>query len=320
MAAAYAEGVVRDEGAAQGEASARGAGAAKHGGGALAHDGRFWRRLSRLCTTRGPWWLVRYAPLPCGVAGAALIPSARRAVLRNLRRIRGPGSRLRDARELAETLVTYAGCFAEVLSNGTKNARVPDLVVRGADHMADALSDKKGLVMVTAHTAGWELAGPVLAEHHHLGIVLVMEAEKDEEARKLHDEARRATGHAVAHVGGDPLASLELLRHLRRGAAVAVQLDRMPPGIRGRKVRLFDGDGEVPEGPLRLAQVSGAPIVPVFCARLGYRRYYADIGAPIRLARRADEAERGRAAQAMADAMTSFVRANPTQWFHFQSG
>jgi KDO2-lipid IV(A) lauroyltransferase len=66
-----------------------------------------------------------------------------------------------------------------------------------------------------------------------------------------------------------------------------------------------------------LAQISGAPLVPVFAARLGHMRYLVRAYDAIRVPRRATEADLDAAAQAVADAMTSFIRAHPTQWLHF---
>ena len=63
--------------------------------------------------------------------------------------------------------------------------------------------------------------------------------------------------------------------------------------------------------------MSGAPILPVFTHRLGFLEYEAVVAPPIWLARRATEAERDRAAAEMMAAMERFVRAHPTQWFHF---
>ena len=285
--------------------------------GRFAHDSLFWRRLARFGAAHGPEWWVRYTPAAFGLAAAVAVPTARRAIQANLRRIRGSATPLRDAVDVARTFTTYAGCLAEVLSNGSKNAQAPDLVVDGAGHMAAAMAHKKGIILVTAHTAGWEIVGPVLGDHHHVSVVLVMAAERNRDAGKIHDAARHAAGLDVAHVGDDPLASLPLLQHLRRGSVLALQIDRVPRSMRGRRVRLFDKDGEVPEGPIRLAQASGAPIVPAFCARLGYRSYIAEISPPIRVSRDAAASALDAVAQQMADAMTGFVRKHPTQWFDF---
>jgi KDO2-lipid IV(A) lauroyltransferase len=122
----------------------------------------------------------------------------------------------------------------------------------------------------------------------------------------------------VAYVGDDPLESLGLLSHLRRGGVVALQLDRLPPGMRGLAGELFGAPFGVPEGPFRLAAVSGAPIVPVFTRRVGYMEYEVDVGPPVRLPRRPSPAELDAAAGRVLGAMEAFVRANPTQWFHFE--
>jgi KDO2-lipid IV(A) lauroyltransferase len=285
----------------------------------LAHDGLLWRRLARLGASRGPRWFVEYSPSLIGLCAAALLPSARRAVSDNLRQIRGPVGTLREARDVAETFATYAGCLAEALSAGSKNAELPHLEVRGAACLEAAVAAGRGVILATAHTAGWELVGPVLRDRGGPELVMVMEPERDRAARELHDRARRANGVAVAHVGDDPLASLALLRRLREGAALGVQIDRVPAGMRGICVRLFGRPGMIPEGPLRLAEASGAPIVPVFCARLGHRRYFVDIADALNLPRRSSQETVATVAQRLADAMTDFVRLHPTQWFDFRS-
>ncbi len=69
-----------------------------------------------------------------------------------------------------------------------------------------------------------------------------------------------------------------------------MQIDRVPRGVRGRRVGLLGEVAQVPEGPLRLAMLTGAPILPVFSARLGYRRYEITAHRPIRLSRSESDA------------------------------
>ena len=287
---------------------------------ALAHDGLFWRRLAHLGASRGPEWLVRYSPPFWGCAAAIAVPTARRTIAANLRRVRGAASPIREAVDVAKTFSAYASCLAEVLSSGSKNDRAPEALIYGERHIAKFMAVARGGVFVTAHTAGWELVGALLSRDHALELMMVMEPERAPEARRLQDEARMAQGVRVLHVGqGDPLASLPLLRHVREGGIVAMQLDRNPLGMKKRAVRLFDAPGTIPEGPLRLAQLTGAPLLPIFAARSGYRSYVVRAYEPITIARRASEAELDAAAQQMADVMTSFLRDHPTQWFHFNA-
>jgi phosphatidylinositol dimannoside acyltransferase len=283
----------------------------------FSYDGLFWRRLARFGAAHGPDWWVKYSPPAIGALAAMALPAKRRAVQDNLRRIRGPVNVLKDAAQVTRTFATYAGCFAEGLTNGSKNAAIPDVAVNGRPNMEAAIAEGKGVIVVTAHTAGWENAGAVLRFHKGLDVVMVMEAERDGAARALHDDVRRSSGLSVAHVGRDPFSSLPLLHRLRDGACIALQIDRMPAGMRGVPVRIFDEPGEIPEGPLRLSQVSGAPIVPTFSARLGYRRYFTKMYPAVHIARRPTDDELRAAAQMLADAMQQFVREHPTQWFHF---
>ncbi len=285
----------------------------------FAHDGLLWRRLARLGAAHGPDWFVRHSPAFIGVCAAILLPRSRRAVRDNLRRVRGGGrlGRLREMRDVARTFTTYAGCLAEGLSGGSKNAATPELELVGRSHMERAIAEGKGVILVTAHTAGWELALPLLREHKGLPVVMVMQPERDGGARELHDRARRATGLEVAHVGDDPFASLPLLHRLRDGAALALQLDRVPAGMRALPVAMFGGAAQIPEGPLRLAQLSGAPIVPIFCTRRGYRSYTVEMFEPVHVPRRPAPGVMEETAQKLADAMGAFVARHPTQWFHF---
>ena len=283
-----------------------------------AHEALFWRRLAHLGASRGPEWWVRYSPPVFGWAAAALVPSARRAVLRNLQRIRGPAAASRDAREVLETFATYASCLAEVLSNDAQSGpRHPETTHRNVEHVASARAHGKGIIMVTAHTAGWETVGPAVARNQGLEMMIAMQREADEGARALHDEARKRAGIEIVHVGDDALAPLPLLRHLRQGNVVALQIDRVAPGMRTRDVDFLGERTKMPEGPLRLAQVSGAPILPVFCARIGYRRYVVELYESRLVPRHATQAELDEVAVYLADSLADFLRSHPTQWFHF---
>ena len=97
-----------------------------------------------------------------------------------------------------------------------------------------------------------------------------------------------------------------------------MQIDRPPPNGRVLPVRLLgDDDGSLPEGPFRLAQLSGAPLVAVFSMRRGFRDYYMEVSVPRTLPRRATPAQVHEVAQGVADDVTGFLRAHPSQWFHW---
>lgn len=286
--------------------------------GPLALDGSFWRHAARLGASRGPSWFVRWSPPVIGAAMAVAMPDERERISRQLARVRGRVSTLRDAVDVVRTFANFASCITEVLATGSKNGLQPEATVHRGPRVDDLLSTLGGVIFATAHTAGWESLGALLAHEHRKEVMIVMQRERDAGARELQDAMRKAPeGVKIVHVGDDPLASLPLMRHLRDGGVVALQIDRVPTGMAGRAVRLFGRRGSIPEGPLRLAQLTGVPIVPVFSARTGHGRYAVYVSEPICVPRRAEPTAIDAAAQHIADALEEFLSAHPTQWFPF---
>jgi lauroyl/myristoyl acyltransferase len=152
---------------------------------------------------------------------------------------------------------------------------------------------------------------------HDREVVVVMEGEADEQARALHDRVRTRSGVRIVHVGKHPLDALPLVRELKEGTLVAVQLDRGAPSGRGISTRLFNRELLVPEGPFRLAALAGVPIVPLFVERTGHFRYNLVVSPTIELSRAAGAKELHAAAQLATDAMATFIARSPTQWFNF---
>jgi len=280
-------------------------------------DSALWRRAMVAGVAFGPDPWVRYSPPVFGLAFAAALPRQRKVVADNLRQVLGERDRFTEARQVAAVFSCYASCLTEALLLSSGRGYEIASSAQGVENWHDCSADGRGVIIATAHTAGWEVAGPVLRGVHAHDVVVVMRRERDEGARLIHDEARQRAGVKVVHIGDDPMDALTLLGHLRRRAVVAMQVDRVPPGVRSRTVSLFGRPWRVPEGPLALAAASGAPIMPVFTRRLGFMRYEAIATPPIRLQRRPDTGALDAAAQRIAAEMERFVRANPTQWFHF---
>ena len=285
---------------------------------ALSLDGSLLRRAARW-GSRGPEWFVRIAPPLVALVVCALATEPRRAIARNLRRVRGRRPALVEATDVARTFVAYASCLAETLGAGSRHAAPPRAVVRGDLHLVDALAAGGGAVLVTAHTAGWEIVGPLLARDQGRPVTIVEALESDAKAARIQDDARRVHGLHVAHAGDDPLTAIALAKQLRGGGVVALQIDRAPPAVRTRRVTMFGREARMPEGPLRLAMLTGAPLVPAFVSRTGHRGYEVSVRPPVHVARAATDADIDRAAQQIALELERFARANPTQWFHFRS-
>jgi KDO2-lipid IV(A) lauroyltransferase len=277
-------------------------------------EGVWLRRLAHWGATSGPRAFLRYSPAPIGAAFVAL-PDVRRQVVSNLRRVHGERPAWREQLDAMDTLSNYAACFAEAMASRRPDT-APRVTVHGAERLREAIA-QGGVVLVTAHIGPWELTAQLLGSDLSVEAVLVMEREANAAARELQDSYRSQRGLRVLHVGEHPTDALPLIAHLKKGGVAALQLDRAPPSGRVLSVSLFGEPFTVPEGPFRLAALSGAAVVPVFARRLGFFDYELEVSEPIRLGRRAGPEELLAAAQAGASAMEAFVRRSPTQWFHF---
>jgi KDO2-lipid IV(A) lauroyltransferase len=279
------------------------------------HDSLFWRRAINAGVTHGPDAFVRYSPPLFGLAFWATLAEKRESVRRNLRLVLGRRPAWREELDVARTFATFASCMTDAFINGSEHlvAYCPT-----DDRFRDAEDDKKGVIVCTAHTGGWQGAHTVLRNAHKTDIIVVMGKERDARAEALSDGMRETEGVRTMHFGNDPLDVLTLANHLRRRGIVALQIDRLPPGVRGRQGALFGQPFSIPEGPLRLAALTGAPLVSVFSHRVGYLRYEVLIRGPIRIPKKATEADFDAATATILGYLEEFVVEHPTQWFHFE--
>ncbi|MBN1609887.1 MAG: lysophospholipid acyltransferase family protein [Polyangiaceae bacterium] len=281
------------------------------------HSSAFWRRLAYWGARYGPPSLLRYSPPVLGTFSAALLGDTREVVRQNLRRVLGTRSSWVEYTDVVRTFANYASCLAEALGAERTDTKAVARRVSGAEHLMAAL-EGRGALLATAHLGAWDAAArwlPELARGRE--VVVVMTSEADAEARRVNDTVRERIGVRVVHSDQHPLNALGLLGDLRRGSIVCMQLDRVPEGVRAVPVRLFEAPFRVPQGPFTLAALAGVSVLPLFVGRVGFLRYDVDIGPPIDIPPRPSRVELVRAAQRATDEMERFIRAHPTQWFHF---
>jgi lauroyl/myristoyl acyltransferase len=279
--------------------------------------GAFWRSMAYAGARYGPTPWVRWSPLGIGLVFALALPSTRRVLRDNLRAMLGPRPRWVEEVEVLRTFVNYAHCLAESLGGDRPEALGAVREVVGREHVEVAVARGRGVVLVTAHVGGWDAAARVLAAEFGAPVMLVMEAEADGRARVLHDGVR-SRGHVqVVHVGTSPLDALPILRHLRSGGIVAIQLDRPHRGGVNFETSLFGEQFWVPRGPFALAALTGAAVLPVFCWRNGYFDYGVQVEKPYWIERRSGPRVLEAAASRAVDGLRTFVQRHPTQWFHF---
>jgi predicted LPLAT superfamily acyltransferase len=150
---------------------------------------------------------------------------------------------------------------------------------------------------------------------------MVRAPEVDPETRRHEEELhRRTVGDAIKidfSTGAGELA-LDLLHAVQDGEIVAIQGDRVTPGISSLPATLFGRETSVPAGPFALAMAARVPIYPLFIVRLGRRSYRLIVCAPIEVRRTRDRAEGFKqAVEQWTRNLEQTIATSWYQWFEF---
>jgi KDO2-lipid IV(A) lauroyltransferase len=272
-------------------------------------------------------WTVRLMPDPlrryCARKGGdlwyRLAHSYRRNVSSNLRQVLGAGIAERDvqtavrnvfrtsARNLADMLlVPHLGSTDIVnrvkIASGTWN------------YLDTALAEGKGVVLVTGHLGAFDFVGQAL---HNRGYKLTSVTGRTTN-RFLFDAVtflRRS--HEMRLVEASPSGIRKVFRALRRGEC-AVFLADLDFFQNGKVTRLFGRETTLPQGAVRIARDTGAPIVPIYGIRTR-TGHGLILESPIRVEKTADlDADVARGLAMIAASLERAIGSAPDQWVMFQ--
>src|SRR5437763_2147808 len=180
--------------------------------------------LYRLAAVMG--WLPRRLRLRLsrrvGRLAQSFLPAERAATRKTLEVMTGATGRRLDELTV-EVFGEFAMCFSDLITASRRPARIGSYLgaIRGREHLQGF---DGALISLTAHVGNWELAGRVLAQHSARTTHVVVAAE---EARALQRWLRRDGSGLRVVPRSHPTVSLTLIAALRRGAAVALQGDRV---------------------------------------------------------------------------------------------
>jgi KDO2-lipid IV(A) lauroyltransferase len=289
-------------------------------GALLRFDGLFWRRLAWLGSVYGPEWWKSYSPPFFAAAIFAVAHRNRRGAAACQARVLGPGTSAARARVAAFRMFREFGyCMSETMElYGPRPGRfrletpednpIPDLLARG-----------HGVILATAHVGNADVAACALRDTGR-PVNLVMAREPNETTQDYVPRVRERGGMRVILSDSSVFSSFNMIRALREGEILAIQIDRAaagpmaPAGVRA--VPFFGREATFLEGPFHLARLSGAPIVPVFSLRRGRRRYEIQVGAPRPVSRK-EPGDAERALRETVALLEETIRRHPEQWFQF---
>lgn len=282
--------------------------------------GVFWRQFLRFAVLSTPLWLE---PLVMGFWSLFFLlwGPGRRGVMRNLRAIK-PGSW-----GIVNFFRTYRVFwnFAWSIADTTRFLELrtmPDWELEGLEHFEE-LKAREGAIILTAHMGSYDLGAHVFSETSDRKIVMVRAPEIDPQTRRFEQEAHersRTAGLRIDFNVSPSDVALDLLDAIRRGELVAIQGDRVTPGIAALPARLFGRPAQIPAGPFALAMAARVPVYPLFIIRTGRRRYRLLACEPIHVERRSrdrDEDLRAAAGE-WSKRLEDVIRTGWYQWFAFE--
>ena len=180
------------------------------------------------------------------------------------------------------------------------------------------ISDGKGLIVLTAHVGGWQIAGSQLYKYgREVGIVGA--DNEDEKISELLDGGRVVDTPKVLGDAADTFSMLPAFSLLRRGGIVAMHGDRYAGG-RFAKTEFLGGKVRAPLAAYVLAAKAGVPVAQISCVReslFNYRMEVLDVFdfSPVPPSELIGAAEK--CAKKFFGNLEKALRESPYQWYNF---
>lgn len=284
--------------------------------------GVFWFRLHQFGVRILPERALRATAYAFTLFFSVALRRIGDAVASNLEAVLGPCDRRERRRRIFRTMHSFAWCLTERYENLSTECAF-ETTVDNPEVWKRVNAERRGLIVLTGHVGNWEIGSAMPAAREGRDVHLVREEELDPRAQEFIRELLRegmGENYHTHFASRDPSLGVRLLEVLDRGDIVALQGDRPREGGKSLEVELFGRPFPLPVGPLALARLSGATLLPVFMLRSGRRAYRLRFGEPIHVESGDDRAGEIRAAaERFAATLEEVIRDHPHQWFCFRS-
>jgi lauroyl/myristoyl acyltransferase len=186
----------------------------------------------------------------------------------------------------------------------------------GWEHFAAAQAQGHGVLLLTPHLGNWEFGGPLLIRKG-VGLQVITLAEPGDGFTAMRQASRARWKIETLVIGNDPMAFLEVIRRLEKGATVALLVDRPPPPT-AICVELFGRPFAASIAAAELARASGCALLPVYLPRHG-DKYDAHVLPAITYerAKLRDREQRRQLTQSIIQVFEPLILQHLDQWYHF---
>jgi KDO2-lipid IV(A) lauroyltransferase len=261
-----------------------------------------------------PRGIARNAGAVAGVVAWYALPKLRRSGMRNLE-MAFPEKSVAEHKKILRRLYRHLGWqlgeFCQMRRYTPENTR--NLIrYEGLEHYLRARERGRGVLIVTGHLGAWELSS---FWHSLMGYPMAMVIRRLDNARvdRMVNEIRCLNGNRVVHK--DDFAR-GLLSAVRRGETVGILMDTNMTPPQGVFVPFFGVAACTASGLARVAQRTGAAVLPGFLVwEAAEKKYVLHFGLEIALVETGDDDRDVLENTArFTRAIEEFVRRYPDQW------
>ena len=186
------------------------------------------------------------------------------------------------------------------------------LVVEGLDKAMELLEKKRGVLLLVSHFGNWELMG-LMSKVIGNPIMVIAKPMKNRYVDQFITAIRQEAGLEVIP---PEKASRKVIRALSENRLVGILIDQRVKRSEGVWADFFGRKAPTTPGLALLALKTGAPVLPVFMIRDGFRRHRLLFEKPLELIRTGNVRKDVEAnTQLLNHTLEAMIRQYPEQWF-----
>lgn len=241
------------------------------------------QRLATSALKKLQKWFMKKSPEGAEASGAKLgrlifrvSKKHRERALENVRRAFPEKSAEEQTNISRQVLEHFGRVMADFVRAPIRtNAEVlGSMTIEGFEHLEKAQANGKGTIVISGHFGNWERMAQALVAKGLTTSVVARDA-NDPEMNQLVLDLRHAGGVSVISRGD---AIKPIVDALKRNEVVGILPDQNSEEI---FVPFFDVPCGTVKGPAVISKRTGAPIIPIYCARTGPNRYRFIIQPPL---------------------------------------